>query len=308
MASGYAASVFATLIGPYPQVDGTARERLVATISDQLDAGLGMLTDGLLHRVTGPRDRSRIVDAWSAADAVGRNLAEVAGIDAPLVKACLVGPWTMGQGEPGNVRAATDDLVAVIAELFAAGAPVVQLTEPALGDVEAGDVAALQLLDDVLAILTDRPVGHLSLALAGGRPTAIPHERLFAGPFTSYLFDLMHSPDDWRLCARVPPSSGLIAGVADARTADPDTQAVTVWGARYAASLGGRGPGRVGLSTSAGLELLPRDVARAKLLALAEAARMAELPDAELKAVMDPRAVDARSAALGRYEPRPGRG
>jgi hypothetical protein len=307
MASGYAGRVFATLIGPYPQVDGTPHERLVAAISDQLEAGLGMLSDGLLHRVAGPDGTSPVVDAWGAADAVGRGLATAAGIDPPSVKACLVGPWTVGEGDPRRVRAAASALASVIAALFAAGAPVVQVTEPALGDVDAGDGDALRLLDDVLATLADGPGGHLSLALAGGRPTAIPPERLFAAPFASYLFDLMHSPDDWRLCARVPSACGLIVGVADARTPEPDTQAVTVWGARYAASLGGRGPGRVGLAMSAGLELLPREVARRKLLALAEACRLAELPDEELRAAIDPRAVDARSAALGRYEPRSGR-
>ena len=56
-----------------------------------------------------------------------------------------------------------------------------------------------------------------------GRP-ACPYERLFAAPFASYLFDLIQSPDDWGLCARVPATSGLIVGVGDARTADPDTQ------------------------------------------------------------------------------------
>ena len=131
----------------------------------------------------------------------------------------------------------------------------------------------------------------------------MPSQRLFAAPFTSYLFDLIRSPDDWNLCVRVPATIGLVVGVGDARTVDPDTEAVSVWGARYAASLGGRGTDRVGLAMSAGLESLPRDTARAKLTALAEAGRKAGLPGGELAKVIDPRAVDARSAALGRYEP-----
>ncbi len=145
-----------------------------------------------------------------------------------------------------------------------------------------------------------------SQSLGDGRRGS-SYERLFAAPFASYLFDLIHAPDDWELCARVPGTSGLIVGVADARTPEPDTEAVSIWGARYAASMAGRGPSRVGLATSAGLELLSRDVAKAKLTALAEAGRKAELPDAELAKVIDPRAIDARSGALGRYEPRPPR-
>ena len=41
-----------------------------------------------------------------------------------------------------------------------------------------------------------------------------------------------------------------------------------------------------------------------KLASLAEAVRIAAMPDAERLAALDPRAIDARSAALGRYEPR----
>jgi methionine synthase II (cobalamin-independent) len=228
-----------------------------------------------------------------------------AGIEPPLIKACLVGPWSTGHH---SAHATAARLGPVIRALFAAGAPVVQLTEPALGDIDPDDHRALDQLESVLASVAADVDGHLSLAVAGGRPTRIPHERLFAAPFASYLFDLIQSPDDWQLCARVPATSGLIVGVADARTPDPDTEAVSIWGARYAASLAGRGPSRVGITMSAGLELLPRDAARAKLAALAEAGRKAELPDAELAKVIDPRAVDARSAALGRYEPPPRRG
>jgi hypothetical protein len=64
----------------------------------------------------------------------------------------------------------------------------------------------------------------------------------------------------------------------------------------------GRGVERVGLAPSAGLELLTRAVARRTLQALAEAAQKAGLPGARLAEAIDPRAVDARSAALGRFD------
>ncbi|MCY7417343.1 MAG: hypothetical protein LH650_02395 [Chloroflexi bacterium] len=295
--------MFATLIGPYPQIDGTPQERLMATIADQLEAGLGMLTDGQVHAVAG-RDPAGVVGAWRAADAVGHHLAAVAGIEPPLIKACLVGPWTTARAKQRPAMDTAIDLVPVIAALFEAGVPVVQLTEPAIGFIDPADLDSLELLEAVLGIVSDAAPGHVSLALAGGPPTGVPYQRLFASPFASYLFDLVSAPDDWNLCARAPGTGGLIVAVADARTPDPDTEAVSVWGARYAASLGGRGPGRVGLAMSAGLELLPRDMAKAKLAALAEAGRKAELSNEELAQVIDPRAVDARSAGLGRYEPR----
>ncbi len=295
--------MFATLIGPYPHVEGSPRERLAATIGDQLDAGLGMLSDGRSTKPARPVPAA-VVDAWLAADAVGRELAADAGIEPPLIKACLVGPWTTGAGQPARVREALRPCVTAIGALFGAGAPVVQVTEPGIGDIDPDDTDALDLLGEVLERLATGAEGHLSLALAGGRPTAVPFERLFAAPFGSYLFDLISSPDDWRLCARVPTSCGLVVGVADARTAESDPRSVTIWGAQYAASLGGRGPARVGLSMSAGLERLSRAEARAKLAQLAEAGRIAELPREEIARLIDPRDVDARSAALGRVEPR----
>lgn len=302
----YPAGVFATLIGQYPVLEGSPDERLLATIGDQMDAGLGMLSDGSVRDALAV-GLGAVVDAWRAADAVGHHLAAVAGLEPPLIKACLIGPWTAGGGARRRVRDAIEPLREVVRALFDAGAPLVQVTEPRLGDVAPDDAVALDLVEEVLGRLTADVQGHLSLAMAGGQPTSIPYTRLFSAPFGSYLFDLIRSPDDWRLCARVPTTCGLFVGVADARTAEADHESVTIWGARYAASLGGRGPARVGLSTSAGLGQLSREAAKAKLAALAEAGRKAELSGPELAALIDPADVDARSAALGRVEPRPPR-
>jgi hypothetical protein len=300
--------VFATLIGPYPDIpEATSEEeRLTAVLGDQLEAGLGMLGDGRLYR---PEvDPEAVVDAWRAADAVGHHLAALAGLEPPLIKACLVGPWTMGDGDARLVRLAADALGVLIDSLFEAGAPVVQLTEPGIGAIDASDERSIELLAEVLGGLAD-PVaddGHLSLALAGGGPTAVPPERLLVG-FSSYLFDLIASPDDWRVCVRVPGECGLIAGVVDARAARAGAAEVGVWGARYAASMGGRGAARTGICPGAGLERLERAAARSLLAFTADVARQADLPDAELKRELDPATIDARSAALGRAEEQPRR-
>ena len=63
----------------------------------------------------------------------------------------------------------------------------------------------------------------------------------------------------------------------------------------------------MGIAPSAGLGGLTHAQARAKIRSVGEAARLAGLEDAEeLRRSVDPRAVNSRSAALGRYEP--GRG
>jgi len=127
-----------------------------------------------------------------------------------------------------------------------------------------------------------------------------------AAPFGSHLVDLVSGPDDWRAVARLPGERGVILGVADLRRAS-DTLEVLVWAARYAASMHGRGVARVGLAPSVGLERLDRATARDRLSALAEAAALAALPPDELVKHVDPRSIDSRSAALGRWEPRPAR-
>ncbi len=300
--------MFATIIGPYPAIPGASseEERLAAALGDQWDAGLGLLTDGRVHRVVGAP--GPVVGAWRAADEVGRRLAMEDGLDAPLVKACLVGPWTMGDGDPARVRAAAVALGGAIDALFEAGAPVVQLTEPLVGSIDGTDVAAIDRLAEVLDRLAS-PVagrGHLSLALAGGDPTRVPPER-FALGFSSYLFDPIASPDDWRACTRMPEAAGLVVGVVDPIPGRPGAREVGVWGARYAASMGGRGPARIGVCPGAGIERLHRDDARAVLELAAEVARAAALPDRQLVQELDPGVIDARSAALGRGELRPRR-
>jgi hypothetical protein len=64
----------------------------------------------------------------------------------------------------------------------------------------------------------------------------------------------------------------------------------------------------VGLANASSLAGLDRGSARAKLALVADAVRIASAatPD-ELSRLLDPRAVDIRSAALGRYEKPPER-
>ena len=77
-----------------------------------------------------------------------------------------------------------------------------------------------------------------------------------------------------------------------------------VWAAHYAAATGGRGLERVGLATAGSLAALHWDAAVARLAVLGEAARIAALPRGDgMARAIDPRALDIRSAAMGRYAP-----
>jgi methionine synthase II (cobalamin-independent) len=319
--------MFATLLGPYPRPadgDSTMMEQLQQILGDQVAAGLGMVTDGEVRTPLaggGPADIAAIVEAWELADDTLRDLVESLepGIEPPLVKACLVGPFTAGATATGGSRAragrpssadlrratlaAADMTRAVATALFQAGAPVVQLAEDELTTIGSDDYGRRALAAEALQRATAGVTGHLSLSVAGGNADLAGPSLFFDAPFASYSFDLISGPDNWRLITQAPKDRGIICGVADARADTPDDEPVMVWAARYAASSQGRGLERVGLAPSAGLERLPRAVAQRKLQALSEAARKAGLVGPELAAAIDPRAVDARSAALGVFDP-----
>ena len=246
------------------------------------------------------------VDAWRSA----ATLPEAAGRP---VKACLVGPYTLGWlVDDGPERLGREALTLALAEalnaelraLAAAGAPVVQIDEDALTRIGPADDAERSLFRDAARRLTDGVGGHLSLAVTGGSAEAVGPAALFDLPFASYLFDLVGGPDNWRLITRAPRERGIVCGVADARRTDDDHLELMVWAAHYAASTAGRGLERVGLATSGSLAHLPRERAKAKIERLGEAARIAALGSwQESVKELDPRASDIRSAAFGRYAP-----
>ncbi len=249
---------------------------------------------------------------WQAATTAAQALAGERGEGPRPVRAEVLGPYTLGRladrGRLGRQRvtvAFAEALGAELAALAQAGALVVQVDEPALVEVGPADGAERSLAAEAWRRLAAAaPELHLTLAVMHGAAEGAGAILLFDAPFRSYFFDLCAGPDNWRLISRAPQDRGVIAGVADARVARLDSEEILVWGARYAAALGGRGLARVGIAPSAGLGALTHAQARAKIRSLGEAARIAGLEDVEeVRRSVHPRAVDSRSAARGRYEP-----
>jgi len=297
--------VFASILDRYP---GASPAEIENVIRAQFDAGMGMLGDGIVWDVSGSiAAMDAAVGAWNDAAETARALAdrETPGIEPPLVKACLLGPWTATARSAGDVarRAATARVRDAAEALFEAGAPVVQLVEDALAQLDPGDADASAAAHRALVDATQPASGHLSLSVGGGSVDRLGAAFLFGLPFASYAFDLVNGPDNWRLIADAPADRGILCGVADCRTEARDEEAVMIWAARYAASTGGRGLERVALCPSSGLQSLGPDAAARKLDGLAAAARKAGLPTQELAQSIDPRAVDARTSAMGRFEP-----
>src|SRR3990170_2172536 len=239
--------------------------------------------------ILGPYPRPAGLDDEAALD-----LALADQLDANL------GMLADGRSEPDADPLAAWRVADARARSLAAGAPVVQVEEDGLTAVGADDEAERRLAADALRRLTDGVEGHLSLSVAAGDPCGAGGGVLYGAPFSSHLFDLIRGPDGWRVAREAPRERGLILGVADCRTEEPDEEAVTLWAARYAASIGARGLERVALAPSAGLEALTREAARRKLADLAGAAVLAGLADAAtLREGVDFRAL-TRTAPPGR--------
>ena len=305
--------MFATLLGALPRPNGADGqpiadddEAVAAVLAAQAAAGLEPLTDGRL-RASGPfwepsRDAAIVVDAWrfAASHADG------------IVKQALPGPYTLGRRADHEDRDASTlawarllrEQVSALAE---AGCPLIEIDEPdahLIGDDprERGRFAEAHM-----AMLEGIGGAHLSLAITGGNADTAGIETILAAPYASLAVDLINGPDNWRLVTSTPGDRGIICGVVSTSAASDDAPDLMLWAAAYASASEGRGATRVGLGTAGGLGELSWEVAERKMRALGEAARLAQLPLAEVAPHLDPRAIDIKSAAMGRYMPRTGR-
>lgn len=279
--------MFATIAGPLPpRPDLTSvAERLRAAIELQVEAGIGLLTDGGVHGADVDP-----VEAWRAAR-------DVAG-DHP-VKAVLAGPFGGTPVEGSSVEA----LRATIVRLAEAGCPVIQVDEPDLARLGGGGAADGRTPGRFLELHRRLADGlgdavHLHLSLGAGAEAL--GDALFELPYRSVGFDLIGGPDDWRIAVRAPGDRGLVCGAIDPAAPGSGDLETAIWAAGYAASTMGRGPDRVGLAIAPGLERLTPERAAVKLRILGEAARLATASREELEAVVDPRATIGPRRGRGR--------
>jgi hypothetical protein len=277
--------MFATLLGALPRppvASDAARDAVLdACLALQAEHGLEPMTDGgwPLH-ATDP------VGSW-------RATSERAG---GLVKAVVIGPWTSGR--------AVADARGDIAALADAGCRWIEVHEPGATSLTSDD--RLRFADAHRDLTAGLGSGvHLSLAITGGDADAAGIDTILAGHYASLALDLIGGPDNWRLAVAAPGRVGIICGAMSTTAGGDDGPEILLWAADYAASSRGRGMDRVGLATSGSLANLAWDVAATKVQRLGEAARLVTASAEERLAAIDPRAIDSRSAALGRAAPRP---
>ena len=275
--------MFATLLGPLPRPplgDDAAPEALLdACLELQAEHGLEPVTDG----------------GWAVGEDEVASWRETTRRADRLVKAVVIGPYTS--------RVRVGDVRGVVESLADSGCRWIEVHEPAAVSIGSDGDARARFADAHLALTRDlgRDL-HLSLAITGGDADAAGIETILAGAYSSLAVDLIDGPDNWRLAVAVPGERGVICGALSAHRGADDGPEVLVWAARYAAGSKGRGMARVGLATSGSMAGLSWDEAAEKVGRLGDAARIAVAAPEELRQAIDPRAVDIRSAGLGRVE------
>ena len=242
------------------------------------------------------------VDGWrSTASCTERAVKQV--VPGPYSLARRLAPGRLGR--PAVTIALAEALNEELRALAAAGCPFIEVVEDAA--VAIGDDPAERRLfrDAQLRLTAGLEAVHLSLAIRGGSADGADRETILGAPYASYLFDLCAGPDNWRVIVDVPGDRGIVVGAEDAASAKPETLELLAFAIGYAASTGGRGHARVGLATSGDMAGLPWPKATAKMANIGRVAALYAGPPGSLAEAMDPRAVDIRSAALGRVAPDP---
>ncbi|HET7481238.1 MAG TPA: hypothetical protein VFK89_00120, partial [Actinomycetota bacterium] len=195
------------------------------------------------------------------------------------VKAVIPGPITFARLSLDEHYGKHEDFVMAIArviaqeafELEAAGCRHIQIDEPALLDAPED----LQLARDAIYVITSElDAAETTLATYFGDAKRIGPE-LFDLRVDWFGLDLVAGPENMVLIEQLPPEKRLQAGIVNARNTRLEDESELARTIVALAEVTGESNLRV--SPSAGLEFLPREKARAKLLHLAQAAQKARI-------------------------------
>ena len=299
--------MFSTLLGALPAdpsrpvAGGDEAAGRLDDVSALCATGLDLVGDG-----SEPADPDQPIETtiarWQAA----------ATASAVPAKAVLLGPFSSARSTGAAAEQMADRIRATVVALAAAGCPIVEIAEPDALAIATDPAAAATFAAAHRRIVDGTEGIHASLALTGGNLDGVPPAILFDRAYASYAFDLIAGPDNWRLIVQAPADRGIVCGALDLAPGADETRELLIWAAHYAASTNGRGLARVGLANAPAVSGGPqptREEMLRKLAIVAEASRIAAVDSAEeLAGLLDPRAVDIRSAALGRFEPSRRRG
>jgi 5-methyltetrahydropteroyltriglutamate--homocysteine methyltransferase len=198
-----------------------------------------------------------------------------ASVATKTVKAVIPGPITFARLSVDEHYGVYEKFVLALArvlaqeafELQAAGAPVIQIDEPALLSAPEDLELARRALETITAEIS---AAETTLMTYFGDAKRLGAD-LFALPVDGFGLDLVAGPENAELLGSLPGEARIQAGVVDARNTRLEPEAELVRAIDAVARQ--VGPQRLRVGPSAGLEFLPREKARAKLERLASAAR-----------------------------------
>jgi len=276
-------------------------EVTVEVIGEQAQAGLDIITDGQIRWEDDQTYFARRMDGFSISGLIRyfdtntyyrqpvvegpvrwRESAvagdyEFAAVQSPApVKAAVTGPYTLAALSANHHYGSLRELVLALAtelrnEVLAlerAGAPVIQVNEPAILQQKED----FPLLRQALETMMDgvRTEAHL-YTWFGDIDGVYP--QILELPFAAIGLDFVKGLANWDVIAGQPFTKKLGLGIIDARNTRLESVEEIVGAVRRASAI--VSPDMIYVNPSCGLEYVPREVAQAKLARMVEGVRRA---------------------------------
>jgi 5-methyltetrahydropteroyltriglutamate--homocysteine methyltransferase len=277
-------------------------EVTVEVIQEQAQAGVDIITDGQIRWEDDQTYFARRMDGFSIdgliryfdtnmyyrqpmvegpvrwREPVATGDYEFAAIQSPVpVKALVTGPYTLAALSANHHYGSLRELVLALAtelrnEILAlegAGAPIIQVNEPAILQQKED----FPLLRQALETMMDgvRTEAHL-YTWFGDIDGLYP--QILELPFASVGLDFVKAPHNWDVIARQPFTKKLGLGIIDARNTRLESVDEIVGAVRRASAI--VAGDMIYVNPSCGLEYVPREVAQAKLARMVQGARRAQ--------------------------------
>jgi 5-methyltetrahydropteroyltriglutamate--homocysteine methyltransferase len=276
-------------------------EVTVEVIQEQAQAGLDIITDGQIRWEDDQTYFARRMDGFSISGLIRyfdtntyyrqpvvegpvrwRESAvagdyEFAAIQSPVpVKAAVTGPYTLAALSANHHYGSLRDLVLALAtelrnEVLAlerAGAPVIQVNEPAILQQKEDFPLVRQALEAMMDGVKAEAHLYTWFGDVGGL-----YPQILDLPFAAIGLDFVKGPANWDVIAGQPFTKKLGLGIIDARNTMLESVEEIVGAVRRASAI--VSPDMIYVNPSCGLEYVPREVAQAKLARMVEGVRRA---------------------------------
>lgn len=271
-------------------------------IQEQLEAGLDLVTDGQVRWEDGQTYFARQLEGFQISGLLRyfdnnvyyrqpiavapvrwvrpisvRDWQKASAMSPRPVKAIITGPYTLARLSASQHHASFRDFLLELARalnqealaLQDAGAPFIQFDEPAItrwpGHTRRPD--DWPLFQEAATLLTQGLTVKTALYTYFGDVADLPD--VFTLPFTVFGLDFVSGPANWDLLPRLPADKELALGILDARNVKLESHEAIANALQRA--LNYVSPDRLYVNPNCGLEFLPREQARAKLVRLVEA-------------------------------------